>query len=148
MTVSSPQYMVAKPMNVVSQNNDADVFPSVAATEQPKDQRWAPRKHQNEKGHIFIPHKDIWVPCEVKNISATGALLDISGGGTVAGNSNLIPEQVTLVRKYFKEVTEVNCRVVRKGDGQIGVLFDGPILTRPYKPVRREARSLKSSIIR
>lgn len=99
------------------------------------ERRWARRKDIATGASILSPDLSIPIPCVVRDLSSTGARLDL-----VVSQENLLGARIklpgffTLVMRVDR--IEVECAIAWRRSGQLGVRF----LSTP-RPIQRGPRS-------
>lgn len=109
----------------------ADAGPFASSLED--ERRWATRKSCATAGIIMTPALAIPVPCIIRDMSTTGARLEIREAGAVAGSKLKLPSTFMLVIRTDR--FEVDCAIQWRRGGEIGVRF----LAAP-RPVARVVR--------
>lgn len=88
----------------------------------PVDRRWASRKAASTRALIVSPELSTPVSCVVRDISTTGARLEL-----VVGNDNLLGGRLRLPPIFTLKMTadrmEVDCAICWRCSGDIGVRF-------------------------
>ena len=103
-----------------------DAMPAVHA--RANDQRGGNRKSSDLPGYIWSEKLPAAVPCSVRDMSVSGALLQLKSGPDVAA-AEALPDRFVLVLTHYRERTEVDCLKVREGSGRIGVRFTSQFRT-------------------
>ncbi|MDB5563084.1 MAG: mannose-6-phosphate isomerase [Hyphomicrobiales bacterium] len=96
--------------------------PSDDADQRTAEQRRAPRRRVLKEGTIVINGGRSVIPCTVRNISGTGALIRVE---TVIG----VPAVFSLVVGIFGPW---RCSVVRRQSNELGLRFDTPLRELPF----------------
>lgn len=103
------------------------------------ERRWALRKSGLLAGQIYSDRMQGAAGCIVRDLSATGAKLEIrSDRGSVVMTTSAIPDSFILVIE--NESIEVSCAVVWRDHRDIGVRFISPMKHLPKRPKRPIAK--------
>lgn len=126
-------------------DGDSPSGQSAAEHAEPHDNRRAPRRRMLKAGIIAFNRRFATLPCAVRDLSETGALLRMSGVANVPDHFELIVELDGL---------EADCEVVWRQGRDLGVRFSapprkvpprraqafGPLNTAPARPLLRSPR--------
>jgi hypothetical protein len=86
------------------------------------DQRFAPRRKGQMPAQIYFDGTVTTVPCVIKDMSTTGARLEIKDGWDTPFMSQVSSiERIKLVVRLDKVMYE--CKIIRRSDKEIGVKF-------------------------
>ena len=102
--------------------------PTPAIDARANDQRWGQRKRSDLPGSVWSDRLPAAIPCSVRDVSASGALLQLKIGADSPALAAL-PGHFVLVLMQSRERTEVDCAVVRQGRAGLGVRFTGQFRT-------------------
>ncbi|MEQ1652179.1 MAG: PilZ domain-containing protein [Hyphomicrobium sp.] len=105
------------------------------------EQRWSSRKSTVLAGVIISDQIPGAVPCVVRDVSATGALIDLrSANSSVIASASGLPGTFALVLQ--RDNSEVRCEVAWRQQTTVGVRFISAFKTLPAraKPVKPAAK--------
>ena len=129
------------------------VKPKPAAKKAKADERrWAGRKQGVLAGLIAYHPVKAPVDCIIRDMSATGAKLEVGGSwGDSFNSAQDVPDHITLLMRLDK--TEVDCEVMWRRTKQLGVRFTGSmrplsrkLTSRNEKPANPAAKKSSSSL--
>lgn len=99
------------------------------------ERRWALRKSGIISGLLISDRLQGTVGCIVRDVSATGAKIQIQQGrGSVVVTPSSMPDTFFLVMEH--EVIEVACEIAWRGQHDVGVRFISPMKHLPKRPKR------------
>ena len=105
-----------------------------AASGKPGDNRFAPRRPGQIPAQIYFDGTVTSVPCLIKDMSTTGAKLELKNGWDNPFRSSARDmNRIRLVIRMDKVMYD--CKIIRRGDTELGVKF----LAAP-KPMSKAAR--------
>ncbi len=94
------------------------------------ERRWAQRKPRSLPAYVYGDGLSASVPCVVRDLSSTGAKIEIvMGRDTPVNSADGIPKTVTLF--LSTDDTEVDCAVAWRDGSFFGVRFTGSTRLRP-----------------
>lgn len=102
--------------------------PTPSMKDRANDQRGGLRKPSDLPGFIWSEKLPAALPCSIRDLSATGALLQLKPSKDAPDNAEL-PGRFVLVLTQYRERTEVDCALVRQGRDGLGVRFTGQFRT-------------------
>jgi hypothetical protein len=103
---------------------DADAAENLMAKELADEQRWSSRKSTVLAGTIISDQLPGTVSCVVRDLSSTGALIELRAAKTgVIANASGLPDTFALV--LLRDNSEVRCEVAWRQPASIGVRFLG-----------------------
>lgn len=87
-----------------------------------EEKRFAPRRKDNSAGIVFLSETTGSIPCFVRDMSTTGAQLELRQGWDEPFTSGINPnDRIRLVLRTHRVVYE--CKIVRRGERTLGVKF-------------------------
>lgn len=99
------------------------------------ERRWALRKSGIISGHLISDRLQGSVGCIVRDVSATGAKIQVQQGrGSVVTTPATLPDTFILVLEH--EEIEVACAIAWRGAYDVGVRFSSPMKHLPKRPKR------------
>jgi hypothetical protein len=106
-------------------------FPAMAMEER----RSSPRARMLRGGRILLHHRSSVISCTVRNLSATGACLQVASVAGIPATFELAIDGETAYR---------DCRVVWETEARVGVVFgDAPVALAPPHPATRRATAIR-----
>ena len=84
--------------------------------------RWANRKRSNIPGFIRYERLEAAAACSVVDISSTGALVQLSPNVRHL-TVDEVPDLITLFMTQNRQMTDVQCKVIRRYGDSLGVTF-------------------------
>ena len=96
--------------------------PAHAGLRSDGDNRFAPRRHSQTPAQIYFDGTATSVPCLIKDMSTTGARLELREGWSnpFASDASQM-ERIKLVVRMDRVMYE--CRIVRRSETELGVKF-------------------------
>lgn len=84
--------------------------------------RFAPRRADRVTAQIYFEGSDASTPCLIRDMSATGARVELRAGwdASIGAHSHLIDRALLMIR--HDRVT-YDCKIVRRSDTEIGLKF-------------------------
>lgn len=90
------------------------------------EQRWARRKRASTPAYLTSERLSASINCLVCDSSSTGALVQlVSKDRQAAPSVDDVPADLTLVVAYNREITYVDCAVVRRFGTHLGLKYKG-----------------------
>ena len=109
------------------------------------DRRWARRKPGLMAGLIAYHPVKPPVDCIIRDMSATGAKLEVGGTwGDSFNSAQDVPDRITLLMRLDK--TEVECEVMWRRTKQLGVRFTGSMRPLSRKLTSRNEKPAAAAI--
>jgi hypothetical protein len=119
-----------------------DPAENLMAKELADEQRWSSRKSTVLAGTIISDQLSGAVSCVVRDLSATGALIDLRAAkSSVIANSSGLPNAFSLV--LLRDNSEVRCEVMWRKPTSIGVRFLGAFKQVPVRSKPKSAPNAK-----
>lgn len=113
---------------------DAATVPGFVADTLADERRWSMRKKSIIAGLVVSDRLQGTASCIVRDLSATGAQVDLKLTKTcVVGSVNGLPDQFIIVMP--RENAEVPCEIAWRRGQSVGVRFIGGFRPIPVKPV-------------
>ena len=98
------------------------------------DKRFAPRRKGMTPALIYFDGTTVSVPCLIKDMSATGAKLELRNGWDNPFRSSASDmDRIRLVVRMDRVMYD--CKIIRRGDTELGVKFASPA-----KPIAKAVR--------
>ena len=102
----------------------------------PDERRWAQRKPRSLPAFLLSDRLQSQVPCIVRDLSSTGARVEIVlGRDTAVRSADELPDRLTLY--MVTDEMEVDCEVRRRDGNFAGLRFTSTTRLRPRPKARR-----------
>lgn len=129
-------------MPIVASLPVADAAENLMAKDLANEQRWSSRKSTVLAGTIISDQLPGSVACVVRDLSSTGALIELRAAKTgVIANASGLPDAFALV--LLRDNSEVRCEVAWRQPASIGVRFLGAFKQVPARSKPKPAPTAK-----